>query len=222
MLTMFVYGTLKRGERNHERFCSGALRVEEGAVRGELYDLPLFGYPELVVPEESVRAFGTDDAARDAELQERLARGRPSTLEGPRVFGEIFFFDDADPAFRRSTGWKGSTRRTLRATTGASCYPSNRKKAGRSWRGPTWSGSLRNVSPGRKVAALAGTGEVCIWAVCGREGSNPPTGWGCPGLLRRLSLRVSRGGESWCAHPRGRFRSPRSRGRSACYRKLRR
>ena len=58
---MFVYGTLKRGERNHERFCGGALRVEDGAVRGEVYDLPLFDYPELIVPEESVRAFGTAD-----------------------------------------------------------------------------------------------------------------------------------------------------------------
>jgi gamma-glutamylcyclotransferase (GGCT)/AIG2-like uncharacterized protein YtfP len=95
MLTMFVYGTLKTGERNHDRFCSGALRVEEGAVRGELYDLPHFGYPELVVPEESVRAFGTDDPAGDAGLQERLASGRPSPLEGPRVFGEILLFDDA-------------------------------------------------------------------------------------------------------------------------------
>jgi gamma-glutamylcyclotransferase (GGCT)/AIG2-like uncharacterized protein YtfP len=43
MLTMFFYGTLKRGERNHDRYCGGALRVEEGAVRGELYDLPFFG-----------------------------------------------------------------------------------------------------------------------------------------------------------------------------------
>ena len=58
MLTMFVYGTLKRGERNHERYCSGALRVEGGAVRGELYDLPLFGYPELVVPERARRLLG--------------------------------------------------------------------------------------------------------------------------------------------------------------------
>jgi gamma-glutamylcyclotransferase (GGCT)/AIG2-like uncharacterized protein YtfP len=95
MLTMFVYGTLKRGERNHERFCSGAFRVEEGAVRGELYDLPLFGYPELIVPEESVHAFGTKDPAGDAEPQERLAPGYPLPLEGPLVFGEILFFDDA-------------------------------------------------------------------------------------------------------------------------------
>ena len=95
MLTMFVYGTLKRGERNHERYCSGVLRVEVGTVRGELYDLPHFGYPELIVPEESVRAFGTDDPARDADMQERLAHGHPSTLEGHLVSGEILHFDDA-------------------------------------------------------------------------------------------------------------------------------
>jgi gamma-glutamylcyclotransferase (GGCT)/AIG2-like uncharacterized protein YtfP len=108
MLTMFVYGTLKRGERNHERYCSGALRVEEGAVRGELYDLPLFGYPELIVPEESVRAFGTDDPAGDAELQERLVHGRRSTFEGHLVSGEIFYFDDAGsrlPAIDRLEGF---------------------------------------------------------------------------------------------------------------------
>ena len=66
MLKMFFYGTLKRGGRNHERYCGGASRVEGGAVRGELYDLPLFGYPALVVPEESIRAFGTGDFAGDA------------------------------------------------------------------------------------------------------------------------------------------------------------
>jgi gamma-glutamylcyclotransferase (GGCT)/AIG2-like uncharacterized protein YtfP len=108
MLTMFAYGTLKRGERNHERYCGGALRVKRGAVRGELYDLPLFGYPELVVPDESVCAFGTDDSARDVEVQERLARGRRLTLEGPLVFGEIYFFDDAVsrlPAIDRLEGF---------------------------------------------------------------------------------------------------------------------
>ena len=108
MLAMFVYGTLKRGEPNHKRFCSGALRVEEGAVRGELYDLPHFGYPEVIVPEESVRAFGTDDPVRDAELQERLACWRPFILEGPLVFGEIIYFDDARsrlPAIDRLEGF---------------------------------------------------------------------------------------------------------------------
>ena len=108
MLTMFVYGTLKRDGRNHERYCSGASLVKEGAVRGELYDLPLFDYPELIVPGESVRALGTDDYAGDVELQERLSRRRPSTLDGPLVFGEVFFFDDPGsrlPAIDRLEGF---------------------------------------------------------------------------------------------------------------------
>ena len=57
---MFFYGTFKRGERKREHYCGGALLVEEGAVRGDLYDV-LLGYPALVVPEESVCAFGTGD-----------------------------------------------------------------------------------------------------------------------------------------------------------------
>ena len=94
-LIMFFYGTLKRGERNHEYFCGGALRVEEGAVRGDLFDVHL-GYPALVVPEESICAFGTGDYRRDAEEQQRLGHGQAPLLEGPRVFGEIFAFDDPE------------------------------------------------------------------------------------------------------------------------------
>jgi gamma-glutamylcyclotransferase (GGCT)/AIG2-like uncharacterized protein YtfP len=94
-LVMFFYGTLKRGERNHEHFCGGALRVEEGAVRGDLFDVHL-SYPALVVPEESICAFGTGDYRRDAEEQQRLGRGQAPLLEGPRAFGEIFAFDDPE------------------------------------------------------------------------------------------------------------------------------
>ena len=97
-LVMFFYGTLKRGERNHERYCGGALRVDEGAVGGDLYDVPYFDYPALVVPEESIHAFGTGNPARDSELQRRLSRQRVSPLKGSRVFGEVFTFDD--PASR--------------------------------------------------------------------------------------------------------------------------
>jgi gamma-glutamylcyclotransferase (GGCT)/AIG2-like uncharacterized protein YtfP len=94
-LVMFFYGTLKRGERNHERYCGGALSVEKGAVRGDVYALP-FGYPALVVPGESIHAFGTGNFARDAEKQRRLGRGVVPLLEGPRVIGEIFAFDDPE------------------------------------------------------------------------------------------------------------------------------
>jgi gamma-glutamylcyclotransferase (GGCT)/AIG2-like uncharacterized protein YtfP len=105
-LVMFFYGTLKRGERNHERFCGGALSVEAGAVRGDVYDLP-FGYPALVVPEESIRAFGTGDYAGDAEEQRRLGDGPVPLLEGPRVFGEIFAFDDPESRLPAIDGLEG-------------------------------------------------------------------------------------------------------------------
>ena len=105
---MFFYGTLKRGERNHGRYCGGALRVEGAAARGELYDLPLFGYPALVVPEESIYAVGTGSPVRDVEGQRRFDRGAVSPPEGPRVFGEVFFFDDPGsrlPAIDRLEGF---------------------------------------------------------------------------------------------------------------------
>ena len=92
---MFFYGTLKRDERNHERYCSGFLHVEEATVRGDLYDV-LVGYPALVVPEESILALGTDSPTRDAEEQRRLGHEPVRSLEGPRVFGEVFAFDDPE------------------------------------------------------------------------------------------------------------------------------
>jgi gamma-glutamylcyclotransferase (GGCT)/AIG2-like uncharacterized protein YtfP len=95
-LVMFFYGTLKRDGRNHERYCNGFVRFEEAAVRGDVYDLPQ-GYPALVVPEESIYAFGTGYPTWDAEEQWRLGRGPVPPLEGPLVFGEIFAFDDPEP-----------------------------------------------------------------------------------------------------------------------------
>ena len=107
-LLMFFYGTLKRGGRNFERYCSAALRVERASVRGDLYDLPVFGYPALVVPEESIRAFGTVDYAGDVEVQRRLGRKPVRPPEGTRAFGEIFAFDDPGsrlPAIDRLEGF---------------------------------------------------------------------------------------------------------------------
>ena len=106
-LVMFFYGTLKRGERNCERYCRGALRVEEAVVRGELYDTHL-DYPALVVPRESVHALGTGSPMRDAEEQRQLGYEPVSPVEGPHVFGELFAFDDPGsrlPALDRLEGF---------------------------------------------------------------------------------------------------------------------
>lgn len=92
---LFVYGTLKRGFSNHERFCANALSVEEAMAFGDLYDLP-FGFPALVVPAASIQAIGTTDYKFDAAEQQRLdIPERPSASE-PRAYGEMFTFDDPE------------------------------------------------------------------------------------------------------------------------------
>ncbi len=106
-LALFFYGTLKRGQINHDRFLRGLANAQEATVRGRLYDLP-FGFPALVVPEEDVRAVGTDDPSHDAALQRRLVPPGAPRPDGPRVFGELFVldrFDELLPALDRFEGF---------------------------------------------------------------------------------------------------------------------
>lgn len=99
---VFVYGTLKRGFANHERFCRGLLDAEEATARGRLYDLPA-GYPALAVPKEDVRTTGTADYLTDATTQTRLEDEQLMEPLEPgngwdRIHGELFTF--GDPADR--------------------------------------------------------------------------------------------------------------------------
>ncbi len=106
-LLMFFYGTLKRGHRNHEPYCADARFVDEATVRGMVYDTP-FDYPALTVPAEDVLAVGTDAPLRDATEQRRLGRGEVPVADGPRVFGELFAFEDPEgclPALDRLEGF---------------------------------------------------------------------------------------------------------------------
>jgi len=92
---MFFYGTLKRGHSNHDAFCRGARFVGEARLRGSLYDLH-YGYPALTVPPEEVLVVGTADPAADAEIQRRLGPVKAHLADGPRVWGELFAFDDPE------------------------------------------------------------------------------------------------------------------------------
>ncbi|NDY41602.1 gamma-glutamylcyclotransferase [Dissulfurirhabdus thermomarina] len=117
ILRLFVYGTLKRGCWNHDRFCRGVLSVEEAVVRGRLYEMPS-GIPVLQVPEEDILARGTADPLADVATQARFARDLASILEpvpesattgdcGP-VYGELLTFDDPEtrlPAIDRLEGF---------------------------------------------------------------------------------------------------------------------
>ena len=117
MLKLFVYGTLKRGYRNHDTYCQGALEIREAQVCGRLYDGP--GFPVLEVPDEDVLACGTADALADAATQRRLSEraGKdpgPTRKDGATpgwdtVYGEMFTFDDPEtrlPAIDRLEGFR--------------------------------------------------------------------------------------------------------------------
>lgn len=110
---LFVYGTLKRGCWNHDRFCRGALHTQEGVVRGRLYEMPS-GIPVLQVSENDTLAVGTGDVSADVGVQKRLTPVLTSQrleppVNGKAVHGELFAFDDPVqriPAIDRLEGFR--------------------------------------------------------------------------------------------------------------------
>ena len=107
-LRLFVYGTLKRGHINHERFCAGLLEAREATARGRLYALP-FGFPALVVPKEDVQAAGTADYLADARATGRQPGVGPTqALAGwGEIHGELLTFDDPEERLPAIDGLEG-------------------------------------------------------------------------------------------------------------------
>lgn len=108
MLRLFVYGTLKRGFWNHDRFCRGVLTLEDALVRGRLFETSS-GIPVLEVPEEDILAVGTAnplaDVATQARVVARMSNPEPIPARLPKkgtgapwgpVYGEILTFDDPE------------------------------------------------------------------------------------------------------------------------------
>ena len=120
MLRLFVYGTLKRGFWNHDRFCRGVLAVEDALVRGRLFETSS-GIPVLQVPEEDILAVGTTnplaDVATQAHVTARMSNPEPTPDRLPNkgtgapwgpVYGELLAFDDPEtrlPAIDRLEGF---------------------------------------------------------------------------------------------------------------------
>ena len=95
ILRIFVYGTLKRGYWNQQRFCAQARSIEPAVVWGRLYHLHA-GFPALEVPEGLILARGTDDPLADARRQEDIGTprfGRP-TGDWDLIHGELVTFTD--------------------------------------------------------------------------------------------------------------------------------
>ena len=70
-LRIFVYGSLKRGYRNHTAYCQGYESFRTATVVGRLYR-QADGYPMLVVPPESILAQGTSDFGSDMQQLAQL------------------------------------------------------------------------------------------------------------------------------------------------------
>jgi gamma-glutamylcyclotransferase (GGCT)/AIG2-like uncharacterized protein YtfP len=95
LLRLFVYGTLKRGYWNHQRFCAQARSIEPAVVWGRLYHLHA-GFPALEVPEGLILARGTADPLADARTQQKIGTprfGRP-TGDWDLIHGELVTFID--------------------------------------------------------------------------------------------------------------------------------
>ena len=109
---LFVYGTLKRGERAHARFCSHAAFVATGTVRGALHLHP-DGYPILVVPQSDVRALGSADPAADAAATGARSAGEAHPAGSPgrwrAIRGEIFAFADPRASITTIDKFEGVT-----------------------------------------------------------------------------------------------------------------
>lgn len=97
-LSLFVYGTLKRGYWNHDAYCRRAIGVEEAQVRGRLYELPS-GIPVLHVPDDEIILHSTGDPLADVATQYRASE-LPLTYTDraaggwQMISGEVIVFDD--------------------------------------------------------------------------------------------------------------------------------
>jgi len=94
-ITLFVYGTLKRGFRNHDNFCKNASAVEIGYVNGTLYGTG-HGFPVLCVPPGSILAVGNRDYHAGAALQARVSRDLAKTELRGSVKGELISFTNPE------------------------------------------------------------------------------------------------------------------------------
>lgn len=94
-IRLFVYGTLKRGQANHARFCANAIDIVPAATWGRLYALDL-GFPALEVPPSLILAQGTDDPLADAATQAGWPEAGFDLLDGDwdLVEGELMTFPD--------------------------------------------------------------------------------------------------------------------------------
>ena len=103
LLRLFVYGSLKGGYDNYNRYCRGVRSIERTWIEGQLFQVPT-GYPVLRLTESCYLARGTEDLSSDIALLQQFTESPPgrflSRTRGRQgvVHGELLTF--ANPAAR--------------------------------------------------------------------------------------------------------------------------
>ena len=82
MINIFVYGTLKPGESNYQRYCADKVLSAKRAIAfGKLFALP-FGYPAMTLGESPVQgfllSFADSSILRHLDLLEDYDLNRPA------------------------------------------------------------------------------------------------------------------------------------------------
>jgi len=126
--TLFVYGTLMRGQANHARFCAGALTIESAVTTGRLYDLPM-GFPAMIEADDG-QVFGEamtfpaiEAVLKQTDLLEGCGALRPDTSMYRRVAVPVVTVSSR----RRVTAWTYVWNRAL--PQGATLLPAGRWRA---------------------------------------------------------------------------------------------
>lgn len=86
-LPVFVYGTLRRGFPNHDRFCFDVLEVVPAWAPGRLYALP-YGFPAMI-PAADGRVIGEILTFPDPAALRRLDHLEGFRPDGPRHYDRI-------------------------------------------------------------------------------------------------------------------------------------
>ena len=94
-LRVFVYGTLKPGQANYQRYCAGkAIAASPAIARGQLFTLPL-GYPAMTTGTQTVYGFllefkDTAILARLDALEDFVPERSPEQNEYQRELITVF------------------------------------------------------------------------------------------------------------------------------------
>lgn len=86
--SLFVYGTLKRGLRYHDRFCSSMLAAKAAVTIGRLFDTP-YGYPMMTMPARYHWIHGSSDLVRDMATRLTPPQLPAPPSEDDAVVGEL-------------------------------------------------------------------------------------------------------------------------------------